>query len=145
VSVYVVDACVAAKWVLEEEWSSEATRLLDTAHYLHAPDFIDLELDHILCKRIRRNELTVEEAEEVREIMKVFPIQKYSFAQLQDHAFAMASTIRRGIYGCLYLTLARLLDVQMVTADKKLQDALVDGPWEQIICWIGDLPDSSPE
>jgi predicted nucleic acid-binding protein len=48
-SVYVVDASVAAKWFFDEPFSDEATRLLDASHTLHVPDFFLLEIAENLC------------------------------------------------------------------------------------------------
>jgi predicted nucleic acid-binding protein len=44
-SVYVVDASVAAKWFFEEAYSEDASRPLHAKYRLHAPDFLLLELD----------------------------------------------------------------------------------------------------
>ncbi len=49
-SIYVVDASVAAKWFLEEDYTTEAFRLLALGNTLHAPDFMLLDIDHVLCK-----------------------------------------------------------------------------------------------
>ncbi len=58
-SIFVVDASVAAKWFFDEPLSAEAARLLDVSHGLHAPDFFSLEIDSILCKKMRRGEISV--------------------------------------------------------------------------------------
>lgn len=142
-SLYVVDASVAAKWFLEEDFSAEAARLLHPAHYLHAPEFLYLELDHVLCKRIRRGELTAEEAEEIRAMLSFFPVQSHPTSLLQDPAFALASSIGRGIYDCLYLILARFLGIRMVTADRRLYDALAQEPLARHLYWIGDIEEET--
>lgn len=138
---YVVDASVAVKWFLEEEWSAEAARLLHPAYYLHAPEFLDLELDHVLCKRMRRRELTEPEAQEIREMIGFFPIQKHPTSMLRDTAFLLASATGRGIYDCLYLTLAKFLGIEMVTADRKFYDALTKGPAARYVRWVEDIPE----
>ena len=139
-SVYVVDASVAAKWFLEEDYTAEAFRLLSPENTLHAPDFILLEIDHVLCKKVRRDELTEEEGEEIREALEVFPFHQHRFNSLRDRAFAMACGLRRGIYDCLYLTLAAVLGGKMVTADRKFFNALSGSPLAQYVLWIEDVP-----
>lgn len=138
-NVFVVDASVAAKWFLEEDFSAEAERLLQPEFYLHVPEFLYLELDHVLCKRIRRGELTAEEAEEVRAMLSYFPLHRHPTSLLQDAAFALASSIGRGIYDCLYLILARFLGTKMLTADRRFLEALAHEPLARHLCWIGDL------
>ncbi len=102
-----------------------------------------LEIDHVLCKKARRDELTEEEGEEIRDALEVFPIHRHPFGSLRDRAFAMACDIGRGIYDCLYLTLATHVDGKMVTADRKFFNALSDGPLAKYILWIEDVPNES--
>ena len=126
--VFVVDASVAAKWFLEEEHTAAALRLLEVADFLHAPELFSLELDHVLCKKVRRGELTQEQGEEIREALDRFPIQKLPSVWLRDLGFTIACATGRALYDGLYLALAVLLGVPMVTADRKLYDALAEGP-----------------
>ena len=141
--VFVVDASVAAKWFLEEEHTAAALRLLEVAQFLHAPDLFSLELDHVLTKKVRRGELSEEEGEEIREALERFPIQKFPSEALRDLAFAMACATGRALYDCLYLALAALHGVRMVTADRKLYDALVESPLGPYLCWVEDLEATS--
>ena len=57
-SIYVVDASVAAKWFFDEPLSDESARLLDPSHVLHVPDLFLIEIDSVLCKKIRRGEIS---------------------------------------------------------------------------------------
>ncbi len=138
-SIYVVDASVAVKWFLEEDLSLDASKLLESAHSPHAPEFLDLELDHVLCKRVRRDELTAGEAEEIPEMVGSFPVRKHPTSMLRDPAFDLACASGRGIYDCLYLILARYLGTRMVTADRRLCDALAEGPLGRYLCWVEDI------
>ena len=85
--------------------------------------------------------MTPEEAEDLREMLGFFPIQQHPNTLLQDAAFALASVTGRGIYDCLYLTLARFLGAPMVTADRKLYDALAGGPLARHLRWVEDIED----
>ena len=137
--IFVVDASVAAKWFLEEEHTADALRLLEVADFLHAPEHFSLEIDHVLCKKVRRGELAYELAEEIRKALDQFPIQKLPSAGLRDLAFTIAVFTGRALYDCLYLALALLRGVPMVTADRKLHDALAQGPLAPYLCWVEDL------
>ena len=141
-TVYVVDASVAAKWFLEEEYSAESLELLSSQNSLHAPDWFLLEVDHVLCKKIRRGELSVTEGEEIREALDSFPVRQHRFGGLRDLAFVMACRLGRGLYDCLYLSLARQLGGKMVTADRKFLNALSETTLAESILWIEDVPTS---
>ena len=137
--VFVVDASVAAKWFLEEEHTAAALRLLEVADFLHAPELFSLELDHVVCKKVRRGELTQELGMEIRQALDQFPIQRLPSGWLRDLAFTIAVATGRALYDCLYLSLAVLLGVPMVPADRKLYDALAHGPMAPFVCWIDDI------
>ncbi len=138
-SSWVVDASVAAKWFLAEEHTDAALRLLDSTHLLHAPKFFALEIDHILVKKIRRGELASEKGTEIREALVRFPIVRHSYASLRDLAFGIACATGRAFYDCLYVALAILLGARMVTADRRLYNALSTTPLAGYLCWVEDF------
>ena len=137
-SVLVVDASVGAKWFFEEEYSTFSTALLDSRHQLHAPDFFRLELDSIICKRIRRCEIGVEEGQHVRDTLRVFPVQYHPVNVLDDAAFELANQTLKSPYDCVYLALALLLDGRMITADRRFYDTLREGSLGAYLCWVSD-------
>lgn len=137
-SVLVVDASVGAKWFFEEEYSDFATALLDARYQLHVPEFFGLELDSIICKHIRRRDLTPGEGQQIRDTLRVFPIQCCSVDLLDDTAFEIAVQTFTSPYDCLYVALAILLDGHVVTADRRFYDALQNSSFEGRLCWIAD-------
>lgn len=137
---YVLDASVAAKWFLSEAGSEHATRLVLTAEKLHAPDFLLLEMDAILWKKIRRSEMTWDEAEKARATLRDSPLQFHPFADLLEGAFRLAVATERTVYDCLYLSLALKLNVQLVTADRKFYQALATRQ-DQSVLWFEDVPE----
>jgi len=139
VSVYVVDASVAAKWLLDEELAEDARRLLRGGNRLYAPDFLLLEIDNLLCKRVRRGDLRPNDAQDARVLLRQLPIEYHAFAPLQNKAFEIAMGTRRSLYDCLYLALAVLLDGQMVTADRRFYDAMASGPLSEHVAWVEDM------
>ena len=138
-SVYVVDASVAAKWFFDEPLAEDARRVLRRGNRLYAPDFFLLEMDNILCKRIRRGELTLRDAEDARVMLRELPIERPPFGSVQNRAFEIANQTQRSLYDCLYLALSVLLDGRMVTADRKLYDAMASGPFSQHVAWVEDV------
>lgn len=135
-NVLIVDASVAAKWFVEEESSEAALSVLNKGNQLHAPDFLWLEMDSIICKWIRRKAISVEEGSEIRETLGQFPIQLHAFTPCLDTAFTIANQTGQSIYDCLYIALAALLKGRMVTADRKLYDALKNSQFKKHISWV---------
>lgn len=84
---FVIDANVAIKWVLPEIYTEIALRLLDDdANVLLVPDFFFPEIGNILWKRIRRGELTLEQAKENLAELKTVNLQIYASEPLISSA-----------------------------------------------------------
>ncbi|MFQ5740398.1 MAG: type II toxin-antitoxin system VapC family toxin [Acidobacteriota bacterium] len=138
-SLFVIDASVAAKWFVEEEYGQAALSILDESNQLHAPDFLLLEMDSIICKWTRRGLVTPEEGSDLRDALRRYPIQHHPFMLFLDSAFAFANQTAQSIYDCLYVALAPLLKAKVVTADRRLYEGLKKGPLKEHVVWIGDM------
>lgn len=138
----IVDASVAAKWFVEEDLSEAALSVLDARNDLHAPDFLFLEMDNVVCKWVRRGIITESEGGDTRAAIRRIPIKVHPFVSLQDSAYHIANKIQRSVYDCLYVALAVFLDGWMVTADRRLYEGLVNGPFGEHVMWVGDIGES---
>jgi len=136
---YVVDASVAAKWFFDEQYSERALALLDDRNRLHAPDFMLVELDSVIIKRIRLGEISPGEGEEVRAGLRKVPLRLHPFIDLLDPAYELAVGTGCSVYDGLYAALAALLGAKVVTADRKLEKAMHDGDLEDNVAWFADL------
>jgi predicted nucleic acid-binding protein len=139
VSVFVVDASVAVKWFMPEIHTDAALRLRNSPDELIAPDFYILEVANVIAVKIRRGDLDREEGTAMLESFRRAPIHVYDASALLQPAFDLANETRRSLYDCLYLALAIQVDGQVVTADRKLYDAIVDSPRGRYLLWIEDL------
>jgi len=139
VSPLVVDTSVAAKWYLDEPYADQALTLLRSDAELHAPTFLDVELDHVLCKLTRRGELASEEARSMHGAFETLPIVRHDTAFFRDLAFELALAHRRGIYDCLFVALAELLATHLVTADRRLLEGFHGTAIAHRILWVGAL------
>ena len=108
---------------------------------MHVPDFCLVEIDSILWKWIRRGEISEAEAQRVRAALRSLPIKTHPATTLLDPAFEMANRTGRSVYDCLYLALAGLLGIPLVTADQRLYRGLAGGPFAQHVVWIADVPE----
>ena len=131
-----VDASVAAKWFFDEVHSADALRFLTPANQLHAPDFVLLELDSLVCKRIRRSEITELEGTDLRKAFRALAIQLVPSAHVVDAGYEIAVETGRSLCDCLYLALAVAIDSTVVTADRRFHDALTGTDLEPYLTWV---------
>jgi predicted nucleic acid-binding protein len=143
-SLYVVDASVVVKWLIPEEHSAEAVRLLEE-HELIAPDLVLPEVGNIFWKMQRRGEMDPEEALSALETLTPPPFVMHPSEKLLPSAYLLAAHHDRTVYDSLYLALAVASETRMVTADRKLVNALTRTELSDHLLWIGDLPSATPD
>ena len=127
-SVYILDASVALKTVLNEQDSHVALKLHDDfihqVHELLAPDTFVVEVAHALTRAERRNIIQVGEAANLlSEVMATRPML-HPYLSLMSRAVELSSQFRLGVYDCLYVALAEREDCELITADDRLLKAL---------------------
>ncbi len=133
----VVDASVALKWFVPEIHSAAAARLLEQEIILCAPDLIGPEFGNILWKKMRRSEITRDEADEILRAFTGLPLDIRQSSALLGAAFVIGVEFDRTIYDSLYLALAVAEDCVMVTADAKFHSVIAAGPLGDHIRWVG--------
>lgn len=139
-TLFVVDANVAIKWVVPEIHSSDALRLRSPDCDLLVPDFFFPEIANILWKRIRRGETTLENAQEDLAVLMTAPLQIHPSFPLMPQALDIAARTEQAVYDCVYLALAVTNRCQMVTADLRFFNALQDDPLAAHLLWVENLP-----
>lgn len=142
-NAFVVDASVAAKWVLPgsgEPLRDEAVRLLSdwiTGNCrLTVPDIFWSESANILWKGIRRGRCSEETARASLVSLRELEIPTVPALALLDSAFGLAISHSRTVYDALYVALAVKAKAQLVTADEKLANALAA---HLPVKWLGAL------
>ncbi|MEE4450500.1 type II toxin-antitoxin system VapC family toxin [Novosphingobium resinovorum] len=114
----VIDASVAVKWVVTEDGTEEAVSLL-SRHRLSAPDLLVAECANILWKKVRRSELTVQEAMVAAKIIQRADVELHPMRALMEPAAKLAIDLDHPAYDCIYLALAMAHGWQFVTADAR--------------------------
>ncbi len=109
-SGFVLDSCVALKWVLPEADSAKAIRLRDefqkALHELLAPEVFEIEVAHALTRAERQGRIPVGHAiVHWADILSTPPDLQPSNA-LTPRAIAISSAMRVGLYDCHYVALA---------------------------------------
>jgi predicted nucleic acid-binding protein len=126
VKTLVIDASIAVKWVVEEEGSEEALRLLGRSRLI-APELLVAECANILWKKVRRNELSSEEALLAARLLQSSDLELTSTRSLMEPATQIAIELDHPAYDCVYLALAAERDCAFVTADGRLLRKIDEG------------------
>ena len=123
-SVFVVDASVVVKWFVPEIHSDAARRLLVLPHEYVAPDLIFAETANTIWKKIRREELTLEEGQRLVADIGQIAVESVPCRALAEDAHALANATGRTVYDSMYVALAVRLNSRAITADDRLEAAL---------------------
>ncbi len=120
----VIDASVAAKWVLPEPGRAAATRLMERYAAgeitLLAPDLLMAECASLLAKRNRRKQLSVEQARDAFRLLRKFAPRLVEMRLRLSQALELSLRDRLSLWDCVYLAVATEYRCPFVTADRRL-------------------------
>lgn len=137
----VIDASVLIKFYVPEILSDRAERLLAKVENkdidLLAPDLIYPEAGNILWKKQRLKELTHSEAEEITDAILSLPLMIEASKSLLPLAVDIAIACGITVYDALYLSLAKVYETTLITADRKLVDVLAKTDLKDSVIWLG--------
>lgn len=118
----VVDASVAVKWFVEEEFTEQALRMIDDYEArrvdLRSTQLMPFEVLNALRYNPELGEAEVEKAGDALARLKIalYPL----LGELNVASVKAAPTYGLTVYDASYLSLSRLLDCNLYTADGKL-------------------------
>jgi predicted nucleic acid-binding protein len=143
VTSFVLDASVAAKWMLpaeNEPLRAEAFQVLDgfaaSEFELLVPDIFWAECGYVLWKAVRQERLIRADADLALTSMLRLDFPTFSSNKLLADALPIAFSFGRGVYDCLYVALALQSKTQLITADERLANALAAN---LPVKWLGAL------
>lgn len=119
-SVFVVDASLVVKWFVPEIHSDAAQRWLAASHEYVAPDLLFPEVGNAVWKKVRREELTADEAHRLVADLERVAVETIGMRGLLPDAVALALEADITVYDATYLTLAVRLDTEVITGDDHL-------------------------
>jgi len=138
----VMDASVLIKFYVPEILSDRAERLLAKVEKkdidLLAPDLIYPEAGNILWKKQRLKELTRSEVEEIADAMLSLPLKIESSQPLLPLALDIAIAYGITVYDAVYVSLAKVYEATLITADRKFVDVLAKTDLKDSVIWLGN-------
>jgi len=139
---YVLDSSVAIKWVLPEVDFDKAILLLQEyqsgLHDLLAPDVFPVESGHAITRAERQKRIAVGAGWPLWNLIMADVPLLISYLTLMNRAFEISSSMRVGIYDCLYVALAEREGCELVTADDRLVNNLQ--PMFPFVVLLASLP-----
>ena len=130
-SLFVVDASVAAKWFLprdRETLVDEAFSLLDKYGKKEVlfivPDLFWVELANVIWKAVRLGRFSKASAETALASLVERDFPTVPTLTLLESAFQIATAFDRTVYDSLYVALAVHSKAQLITADERLANSL---------------------
>lgn len=116
----IVDASIAAKWVVDQPLSTEARALMGREELFLAPTLLLAEAGNALWRHFRVGDITREQTERGLNVIGRAFTQLVPLDQLHNEALRLAIDLDHPIYECFYLALAQREKAPLVTADKRL-------------------------
>jgi predicted nucleic acid-binding protein len=135
----VVDASVAAKWYIPEDYSEEAELLFDDRLELHAPELIIPEFGNIILKKYRQGDIDEEILREIAGNRFSRQVVLHSQELLLHTALIEAAKTGQAVYDWIYLALAVALDCKFVTADRRFFLAMRKTPFRDSMTWVENI------
>jgi predicted nucleic acid-binding protein len=135
----VVDASVAIKWVTDEPDSGDAARLLD--RQLVAPDLLGIEFANALWKKVRRRELSADEADLAIKSLMRSPVEFVATRPHLDAALSLAVELDHPAYDGVYLAVAEAEGLLLVTADRRFAIRLRRSRFRDRVVILADTTD----
>lgn len=120
----VVDASVAVKWLVEEEYSDAANQLLNGAHDLFAPRLMASEVGNALWRKARMGAIERSWAGALAAAIPEMAVTWTGDEGVCADAVRLSLALGTPVYDCVYLALAHRIGATLVTADTSFINAL---------------------
>jgi predicted nucleic acid-binding protein len=135
--IFVVDASVAIKWVVDEAGTIEAVALRQKAKLI-APELLIPECANILWKKVQRKDLSKDVARIAARLLKGAELELLPMRALLEEATLLAIDLGHPAYDCLYLALAIANDCSFVTADERLARKLAQSNFREKVMTLAE-------
>jgi predicted nucleic acid-binding protein len=117
----VLDASVVVEYLAGGEHAQPIRERLLHADELWAPQLVDAEVGHVLRRAERAGELSATRAAAALEDLAELPLRRVGHVALLQRAWALRANV--SFYDGLYIALAELLHMPLVTLDGRIRRA----------------------
>lgn len=93
---------------------------------LYAPSLIDYEISNAIWIAYKRGRISFDEAKDIQKKILKLDIKKYDMELFQEKVLDTCKKFNISVYDASYLLLAQNLNINVVTGDKKLFNAVKD-------------------
>lgn len=115
----VVDASIASEILLGRPGDAAALeRLFGTHQDIHAPELFDAEVAHVIRGAWLDQDISDEVGEMAIAFLRAFPVQRHSHELLLERVWELRRNV--SAYDATYVALAELLNVPLITRDRRL-------------------------
>lgn len=115
----VVDASVLVEYLAGgEHWVQARRHLVGGSEALWAPHLIDAEVGHVLRRAVIAGELRPGRARAALDDLVDLPLRRVSHLGLMERAWGLRANL--SFYDALYVALAELLSMPLLTLDRRL-------------------------
>ena len=108
--------------VRSEIHSEAARRWLGASHDYVAPDLVFSEAGNAVWKKVRRKELSSNDARQLLLDLSRVAVEAVATRGLLEDALALALAVDITVYDAMYLTLAVRLETAVITGDDRFAD-----------------------
>jgi len=138
----VIDASVLIKFFIPEILSEKAenlnSRVAKGELSLVAPDLIFPEVGNILWKKHLRKELNRSEVTLIVDAIVSMPMEIEASQPLLPTAVDLGLACGITVYDAIYVSLAMIREMVLMTADRKLADIMGSTEFKKHVAWLGD-------
>jgi predicted nucleic acid-binding protein len=132
----VVDASIAIKWLVAEPGHELAAALLLNFPATSAPDFVLVEVGNVLWKKVRRAEMSIDQAEQALPSLPRFFDVLFPARRFVGRALQISLELDHPIYDCLYLACAEENSAKLATVDARLMNKCANTPFAERILFV---------
>jgi predicted nucleic acid-binding protein len=130
-NTYVLDASVAAKWMLpaggedlHEEAAEWLERLLGNQISLVVPDLFWIETSNLIWRAVRFGRISGGDGVRALADLRDRDLETVTSIPLLGAALEIAFSYNRSVYDSIYVALAKDRSTSLITADEKLANAV---------------------
>ncbi len=115
----VLDASAAVELLLRTPTGERVmARALDGDNTLHAPELLDIEVLHVLCRAVARGLMTARRAEQSIAVLAALPCRRHGHGALRARCWQLRANL--STYDAVYVALAEALDGTLLTCDRRI-------------------------